>query len=111
MPIIDGIRSTCLIRSFGSFPHGPQRTQLSLRVQPHGRSPIIAVSASLSERDQPSYVEAGFDGWILKPIDFKRLDDVLTTIVDSDKREGILYGTGKWEHGGWFQDVRGEEIN
>jgi hypothetical protein len=67
-----------------------------------GRVPVFAVSASLIEKNRKQYIDAGFDGWILKPIDFKRLAVLLSGIVEKETRESCLYKPGKWEKGGWF---------
>ena len=64
--------------------------------------PIFAVSASLVERECQTYIDAGFDGWILKPIDFKRLSVLLSGIVNKDVKMKCLYKTGEWERGGWL---------
>jgi hypothetical protein len=100
MPIVDGLTATKMIRSFEkSHP----KSKLSHRATPNGRVPIFAVSASLVERERQNYIDAGFDGWILKPIDFKRLNTLLRGIVQDDTRNACLYRQGEWEHGGWFQ--------
>lgn len=99
MPIVDGLTSTKMIRSFEkSFPD----EFLSNRAALNGRVPIFAVSASLIEKDRQVYIDAGFDGWILKPIDFKRLTVILSGIVEDETRESCLYEPGEWERGGWF---------
>lgn len=98
MPIVDGLTSTKMIRSFEKIHPG----KLSPRAALCGRLPIIAVSASLVERARTMYVDAGFDAWILKPISFERLGRLLTAIVDSTVREECLYKPGHWESGGWF---------
>ncbi|KAL8686884.1 MAG: hypothetical protein Q9218_006795, partial [Villophora microphyllina] len=99
MPIVDGLTSTKMIRSFEkSHPQG----SISPRAALHNRIPIFAVSASLVEREREKYVDAGFDGWILKPIDFQRLSVLLTGIVEEKTRESCVYKPGQWEHGGWF---------
>jgi CheY-like chemotaxis protein len=67
-----------------------------------GRIPIIAVSASLLEKSKNTYVDVGFDAWILKPISFARLGELMDAIVDRNIREGCLYQPGEWEKGGWF---------
>ena len=67
-----------------------------------GRVPIFAVSASLIEKQRQVYIDGGFDGWILKPIDFKRLTVLLSGIVETPTRESCLYTPGEWEKGGWF---------
>ena len=98
MPIVDGLTSTKMIRSFEkSHPD-----TLSVRASVNGRVPIFAVSASLVERERQTYINAGFDGWILKPIDFKRLNKLLLGIVEDKERNKCLYGPGSWEKGGWF---------
>lgn len=89
-----------MIRSFEKTQPG---TCLSPRAACNGRIPIFAVSASLVESEKDKYVQTGFDGWILKPVDFKRVDQILKGIVDDDVRNDCLYQHGKWEQGGWFE--------
>jgi CheY-like chemotaxis protein len=100
MPIVDGLTSTKMIRSYEKTHSGDI---LSARASANGRVPIIAVSASLVERERQTYIQAGFDGWILKPIDFNRLNTLLTGIVDDDTRKQCLYQPGQWERGGFFE--------
>lgn len=76
---------------------------LSAVASNHGRIPIFAVSASLIEREKESYMASGFDGWILKPVDFKRLEHLLFGIIDDKVRNDSVYKPGQWERGGWFQ--------
>ena len=100
MPIVDGLTSTKMIRSFEkSHP----ANILSPRASLNGRIPIIAVSASLEESKRQSYIDAGFDAWILKPISFPRLQELMTGIVDPKVREEALFTPGEWERGGWFE--------
>lgn len=103
MPIVDGLTSTQMIRAFEKTP---EHTGYSKLAAIHGRIPIFAVSASLVETDKQIYINAGFDGWILKPIDFKRLNTLLNGIHEDEIRRSCLYVAGEWEHGGWFQDRR-----
>ncbi|KAI9702887.1 MAG: Light-sensor Protein kinase [Candelina mexicana] len=101
MPIVDGLTSTKMIRSFEkSHPSN----SLSPRAAFNGRVPIFAVSASLIEKDRQTYVDAGFDGWILKPVDFKRLSVLLSGIVEESTRAEALYQPGAWEKGGWLSE-------
>lgn len=102
MPIADGMTSTKMIRSFEKT-HLPVATHLSKRASLNGRIPIFAVSASLVERERQTYIDTGFDGWILKPVDFKRVEIFLTGLVEEDARRGNLYEPGQWERGGWFE--------
>jgi CheY-like chemotaxis protein len=85
-----------------SFEKSHLESNLSPRASGNGRVPIFAVSASLVERERQTYISAGFDGWILKPIDFKRLNILLLGIVEDDRRNSCLYKPGEWERGGWF---------
>lgn len=101
MPIVDGLTATKMIRSLEMT-----NPTLSARAAMHGRVPIIAVSASLVEREIDKYIEAGFDGWLLKPIDFKRLGVLMEGIVDEKIRDSCLYEAGQWERGGWFRRDR-----
>lgn len=43
-----------------------------------------------------------FDAWILKPIDFGRLDFLLQGIKSLELKMQALYAPGQWEKGGWF---------
>jgi CheY-like chemotaxis protein len=99
MPIVDGLSSTKMIRSYEKT-HAANI--LSPRAATNGRVPLFAVSASLVERECQTYIDAGFDGWILKPIDFNRLNTLLTGIVDEETRKSCLYQPGQWERGGFF---------
>lgn len=100
MPLVGGIEATRMIRDLEKQPSSP--ISLSPRVVPYGRIPIVAVSASLSEHRVREYIDTGFDGWILKPIDFKRLEAILRAVEDEKTREILYYGEGNWEKGGWF---------
>jgi CheY-like chemotaxis protein len=97
MPIVDGLTSTKMIRSYETRPDS-ENFHISTK-----RIPILAVSASLLERERQVYINAGFDGWILKPIDFKRLSTLLIGTVDEEVRKECLYQPGEWERGGFFE--------
>lgn len=100
MPIVDGLRSTQMIRE---IEQSDEHHDLSAIASNHGRIPVFAVSASLLEREKGTYMNAGFDGWILKPIDFKRLENLLMGIIDDKTRDAAVYVAGEWERGGWFR--------
>ncbi|RKF64783.1 Phytochrome-like protein cph1 [Erysiphe neolycopersici] len=99
MPFVDGMKATKMIRSFEKTC---TKNVLSKHAISNGRVPIFAVSASLSEAKRQTYIDTGFDGWIMKPIDFDRLNILLRGIVETSARESYLYSPGKWEKGGWF---------
>jgi len=103
MPIVDGLTSTKMIRSHEKA-HPSQ--SLSVRASLNGRVPIIAVSASLKEKDRQVYMDAGFDGWIPKPISFVRLTEIMEGLVDRPIRRKNLYKPGSWERGGWFLEAQ-----
>ncbi|RBQ93894.1 hypothetical protein VDGD_07462 [Verticillium dahliae] len=105
MPIVDGLASTKMIRSFEQSHENCRHSALAAH---NGRVPVFAVSASLIEREKNTYADAGFDGWILKPVDFKRLHTLLLGIVDDNVRTSCLYQEGEWERGGWFHSRRCE---
>jgi CheY-like chemotaxis protein len=68
MPIMDGRRAAAEIRNLErSLPDGTEGTPTSRPFRMDGRIPIVAVSASLYEKD---HVEIGthFSGWLLKPL-------------------------------------------
>jgi CheY-like chemotaxis protein len=101
MPILDGIEASKLIREYEQSALA--RIAANEKLAAYGRIPIVAVSASLSEQRVREYIDAGFDGWILKPIDFKRLEALLTAVRDEQTRGVLLYGIVRWEKGGWFK--------
>ncbi|KAH6678577.1 putative phytochrome-like histidine kinase PHY2p [Halenospora varia] len=94
MPLVDGEQSTKMIRKFERDLHD------LLVLRP--RVPIFAVSASLLEAKRFEYIQSGFDGWILKPIDFGRLDFLLRCLHDQQLKSQALYAPGHWGKGGWF---------
>lgn len=69
----------------------------------NGRVPIFAVSATLSPEMREEMARIGMDGWILKPVDFARLNVLLRGVSEVQKREAELWSPGKnWEKGGWL---------
>jgi CheY-like chemotaxis protein len=102
MPILNGLESTEQIRLFENETR-PELTRVSQQL--NQRIPIFAVSASLLENERDKLYAHGMDGWILKPIDFKRLRVVLKGIIDPEQRERDVYTTGcNWEAGGWLKE-------
>lgn len=79
MPICDGYEASQRIRD------GEGKSNSDHRV------PILAVSASLHERQRQQLLDCGIDGWILKPIDFKRLAFLLSGVRDDDARDQAAY--------------------
>lgn len=98
MPIVDGLSSTKMIRKLELTPDANTSNVANI----NGRVPIFAVSASLEEVHKDTYTSAGFDGWILKPVDFKRLSTLMDGAHDDKARTDALYVPGHWEQGGWF---------
>ncbi|KAK6361485.1 Light-sensor Protein kinase [Orbilia blumenaviensis] len=101
MPIMDGYASTKTIRKSETECN---RDTLPDTHKLNGRIPIVAVSASLLEKERQMYIDCGFDGWILKPVDFRRLNVLMDGIVNPETRSTCLYTPGEWERGGWFGD-------
>ncbi|KAI0073479.1 hypothetical protein K474DRAFT_1603252 [Panus rudis PR-1116 ss-1] len=104
MPIINGYEATERIRALEQSHKLPlQRHSQRL----NGRLPIFAVSASLFEEHRDEMYKLGIDGWILKPIDFKRLRVILKGVTDLSQRERDVYRPGcNWESGGWLTRPR-----
>jgi CheY-like chemotaxis protein len=90
MPIVDGLGATKMIREYES------------EGSPLKRIPVFAVSASLLEKDRQVYIDGGFDGWVMKPIDFQRVHELLRGVRAAEARSQCLYQAGMWEQGGWF---------
>ncbi|OCK77846.1 hypothetical protein K432DRAFT_445052 [Lepidopterella palustris CBS 459.81] len=116
MPFVDGIRATTMIRAAEgrrslcqtqSQDQSADQSQirpppLSRAAQICGRTPIFAVSASLKIEAQSGLMEAGFDGWLVKPINFRRLNVVLAGALSRDKRKEGIYHEKEFRLGGWF---------
>lgn len=99
MPLVDGHVSTRMIRLL------ERERELSIgetRYVGRNRVPIFAVSASLAEDQRFGYVQDGFDGWVLKPIDYSRLEILMQGVYDVERRRQAVYVPGRWEMGGWF---------
>ena len=100
MPILNGLEATERIRELETSSL-PRKDRVSHVL--NGRIPIFAVSASLLERQRGELAATGLDGWILKPIDFKRLKTLLRGVTDTEQRGRDEYRIGgNWEAGGWF---------
>ncbi|KAF3904047.1 Bacteriophytochrome [Arthrobotrys entomopaga] len=100
MPIMDGYASTKTIRKNEETKGDNNTIPDTQRL--NGRIPIVAVSASLLEKERQTYIDCGFDAWILKPVDFQRLNILMNGIVNPKTRMNCLYTPGEWERGGWF---------
>lgn len=95
---MDGKQAAAAIRKYEELLD-PHRVLNARRVD--NRIPIIAVSATLLE-SQRVQLGVDFDGWMLKPIDFKRMLHILIGISESERRKEDGYQRGKWERGGWL---------
>ncbi|TRM64908.1 hypothetical protein BD626DRAFT_454990 [Schizophyllum amplum] len=105
MPILNGFEATEAIRELERKDAltGVPTTDRLLSFRLNGRIPIFAVSASLQEQKLEELMNYGLDGWILKPINFKRLSTIMRGIVDIRQRQADLYKVGHvWEDGGWL---------
>jgi len=99
MPIMDGYQATSAIREFEELRRIPATL---LSHQCNGRMPIFAVSASLTEDQREDLWELGIDGWLLKPIVWDRVRDLINGITDVEQRRKDMYIPGHWERGGWL---------
>jgi CheY-like chemotaxis protein len=100
MPIVNGLLATKIIRDFESKT---PKAALSDKAIHNDRVPIFAVSASLLEANRKLYIETGFDGYVMKPIPFGRLNFLFKGLTDTAARVDATYSSdGEWEHGGWF---------
>ncbi|KAJ5773069.1 hypothetical protein N7457_007965 [Penicillium paradoxum] len=98
MPIADGYFGATMIRDF-------ERQQRGDGIRDDLHIPIFAVSASLTEKRIQTYRESGFDGWVMKPIDFQRVDRLLGGVRLLWVRKERVYQPGKWGEGaGWFEE-------
>jgi CheY-like chemotaxis protein len=104
MPILNGFQATERVRELEAAGPLPDQ-QHKLSHQLNGRIPIFAVSASLKEDMKERMCQYGLDGWILKPLDFKRLTKLMEGITDTEQRAKDLYShESNWERGGWLTE-------
>lgn len=117
MPLVDGSLSARMIRfwekeSQHRLPSDGRDVQT-----PRQRVPIIAVTSELNNQSKFEYIQSGyvfipiitymqlmrcrFDGWALKPLDFRSLDLMLQGVKDAGMKRDSLYIPGQ-ENGGWF---------
>ncbi|KAI0930755.1 hypothetical protein AcV7_004852 [Taiwanofungus camphoratus] len=103
MPLLNGFEATERIRALErKWQNNSQRLSHEL----NGRIPIFAVSASLFENQREHLYSLGLDGWITKPIDFKRLRVLLKGVTEKAQRDKDVYQPGcNWEIGGWLKKV------
>lgn len=100
MPIVDGFQSTAFIRSFEKENSG---TDCSRVLQSYGRTPVFAISGHLRREEAAKYVDAGFDGWMPKPVDMSRIGLYLAGALDQGTRQRGVYDEKQFELGGWFE--------
>lgn len=107
MPILDGFGAAEKIRQIekaNPLPLDSIRPSADL----NNGIPIFAVSASLKESQREFMLEKGMDAWILKPIDFKRLNVLMRGVTNTHQRKQDLYRpTVDWELGGWMREAVG----
>ncbi|MDB5856632.1 MAG: sensor hybrid histidine kinase [Ramlibacter sp.] len=73
MPVMDGVEATRRIR------------KLSGAVR---RIPIVGLTANVMSQEQASYLEAGMDDCLTKPIEWERLDAVIARFASVGRRDG-----------------------
>lgn len=108
---MDGGAATAIIRQIEMSRQNPCRSaqpRSDMSQRGKSRIPIFAISASLVESKRQEYIETGFDGWLLKPVDFKRLGLLIEGIWDEEVRKQERYMPGQWGLGGWFVQESGE---
>jgi len=101
MPLVDGALATKMIRFWEKESHQRQQSDGRDSATPKQRVPIIAIAPSLQDDARFDFIQNGFDGWLVKPLDFKRLDVMLQGVKDVGMRCDSLYVPGQGS-GGWF---------
>ena len=99
MPFVNGGQATQMIRVLEE-----KRMASVNNYDEYGRIPIFAVSATLKPERQAFKAALGFDGWLLKPVQFKRLALLLSGAFDPSVRKEGLYDEKEFDLGGWFEE-------
>jgi len=73
MPVLDGYEATRRIRKLPA---------------PHGRVPIVAMTAGAMAGDRERCLQAGMDGYITKPIEMSELETILERFLARSVRRG-----------------------
>lgn len=103
MPICDGYEATRRIREIeAKLPLSPKLEDGDVHPAVASQTPIFAVSASLHEHQYEQLLECGFSGFILKPINFARLNELMKGVLEYSILEANQYLPGRWEKGGWL---------
>ena len=106
MPILNGFEATQKIREIEEQFEAKWGTLARPSKRLNGRIPIFAISASLRESQRDELMRYGMDGWILKPVDFKRLNIIMQGVLDPSRRRQDMYFPGcNWECGGWLSST------
>ncbi|KAL4806369.1 hypothetical protein BDV18DRAFT_160436 [Aspergillus unguis] len=67
------------------------------------RIPIIVLTEGETEKKREYYIECGFDGWLVKPLDYDRMTALVDSVLDDGLRRQNVYIPGiPWTEGGWF---------
>jgi two-component system, sensor histidine kinase len=74
MPVMDGITATRTIRAGGG---------------PNSNTPIIALTANVSLKDQANYVDSGMNLFVAKPIQPSHLLHVMSQALATNDADGI----------------------
>ncbi|CZR69011.1 related to phytochrome [Phialocephala subalpina] len=97
MPLVDGALSACMIRFWEK--ESQHRTDGRDSVISKARVPIIAVTTSLDDDSRFDYIQNSFDGWVIKPAGFSRLDLMLQGVKNARMERDSLYSPSQ-EDGG-----------
>jgi CheY-like chemotaxis protein len=73
MPVLDGLSATRKLRAAGG---------------PNGETAIVVLSASARTEDHDTGIAAGADAYLDKPIDFKRLANLMAVLSETG-RDGL----------------------
>ncbi|EST08162.1 GAF domain protein [Kalmanozyma brasiliensis GHG001] len=106
MPICNGQEACIRIRELeAKWAESGEHADRPAAQVLNGRVPILAVSATLVPQMRQEMVDIGMDGWILKPIDFARLNALLKGLLQPEDRVANHWKPGySWEKGGWLSE-------
>ncbi|KAL4885267.1 hypothetical protein BJY04DRAFT_145318 [Aspergillus karnatakaensis] len=103
---ITGMKAARRIRNAeeDALEHAPRRSRYGEAPIAY-QVPILAILSTTDEPKMPSLIEDGFDGWLIQPFDYARVEQILQSVQNKPLRRREVIRIGQWYKGGWFENT------